>query len=331
MRKEIPSAAGTSIAYACLALLLSLWPSPMAAQELEPRAYSVSPVKTNFVVLSNAYAAGDLSFDPSLPVEDGSANINTMVAGYFRSMNVFGRSGNLTLVVPYSFGTVQGLLAGEFTQVTRSGLKDPTVRFAVNLYGAPAMRLKEFAAWSKKTVIGASVVVAAPLGQYDPAKLINIGSNRWAFKPELGWSRRFGHWVLDAYGGVWLFTDNKTFYPGARTRSQAPILSTQFHLSYNFHFRLWAGADANLYSGGRTSINGVPNQDLQKNSRLGGTVSIPLTRRQSFKFSYSRGAYTTIGADFQAVAVGWQYFWGTWTVGVSQKPGSPANRLSTAC
>jgi len=303
-------AAGTSMKYACFGLMLSLWPAPLTSQELEPRAYSVSPVKTNLVVLSNAYAFGDLTFDPSLPVEDGSANINTMVAGYFRSMNVFGRSGNFTVVLPYSSGTVQGLLAGEYTQVSRSGLRDPSVRFAVNLYGAPAMRLKEFASWSKKTVIGASVVVVAPLGQYDPAKLLNIGSNRWACKPELGWSRRFGHWVVDAYGGVWLFTDNTTFYPGTRTRSQAPIISTQFHLSYNIRSRLWAAADANFYSGGRTSINGVPSQDLQKNSRLGGTVSIPLTRRQALKFSYSRGAYTTIGADFHAFAVGWQYLWG---------------------
>jgi len=304
------SATRLLIQCAGLALALLLWPEISASQELEPRAYSVSPVKTNFVVLSNAYAAGDLTFDPSLPVEDGSANINTMVAGYFRSMNVLGRSGNFTVVVPYSSGTVQGLLAGEFTQVSRSGLRDPSIRFAINLYGAPAMHLKEFASWNKKTVIGASVVVVAPLGQYDTAKLVNIGSNRWSFKPELGWSRRFGRWVLDAYGGVWLFTDNKTFYPGLRTRSQAPIVSTQFHLTYNIRPRLWAGVNANFYSGGRTSIDRVPNQDLQKNSRFGGTLSIPLTRRQSFKFSYSTGAYTTIGADFQAFAVGWQYFWG---------------------
>jgi hypothetical protein len=304
------SATRLLIQCAGLALALLLWPEISASQELEPRAYSVSPVKTNFVVLSNVYAAGDLTFDPSLPVEDGSANINTMVAGYFRSMNVLGRSGNFTVVVPYSSGTVQGVLAGEYTQVSRSGLRDPSIRFAINLYGAPAMHLKEFASWNKKTVIGASVVVVAPLGQYDTAKLVNIGSNRWSFKPELGWSRRFGRWVLDAYGGVWLFTDNKTFYPGLRTRSQAPIVSTQFHLTYNIRPRLWAGVDANFYSGGRTSIDRVPNQDLQKNSRFGGTLSIPLTRRQSFKVAYSTGAFTTIGADFQAVAVGWQYFWG---------------------
>jgi len=304
------SATRLLIQCAGLALSLLLWPEISASQELEPRAYSVSPVKTNVIIISNIYAAGDLSFDPSLPVEQASANINTVVAGYFRSMNVLGRSGNFTVVVPYSSGTVQGLLAGEFTQVSRSGLRDPAVRFAVNLYGAPAMHLKEFASWNRKTIIGASIVVTAPLGQYDPAKLLNIGSNRWAFKPELGLSRRFGRWFLDAYGGAWLFTDNKTFYPGTRTRSQAPIASTQFHISYNIRPRLWAGFNANFYAGGRTSIDGVPSQDLQKNSRLGATLAIPFAKRQSFKVTYSTGALTTIGADFQALAVGWQYLWG---------------------
>ena len=90
MHKQIPGTARASIGCVCLGLVLVLWPRPLASQELEPRAYSVSPVKTNFVVLSNAYAAGDLTFDPSLPVEEASANINTMVAGYFRSMNVLG-------------------------------------------------------------------------------------------------------------------------------------------------------------------------------------------------------------------------------------------------
>lgn len=240
--KQIPGAARTSMGCACLGLVLSLWPSPLVSHELEPRAYSVSPVKTNFIVLSNAYAAGSLTFDPSLPVEEASANINTMVAGYLRTINVLGRSGNFPVLVPYSSGTLQGLLAGEYTQVRRSGLRDPAVRFAVNLYGAPAMHLKEFATWSKKTVIGASVVVVAPLGHYDRAKLVNIGSNRWSFKPELGWSHRFGHWVLDAYGGVWLFTDNQTFYPATRTRSRAPIISTQFHLNYNIRNSIpWGG------------------------------------------------------------------------------------------
>jgi len=74
--------------------------------------------------------------------------------------------------------------------------------------------------------------------QYDPTKLINLGANRWAFKPELGLSRRWGHWVLDAYGGVWFFTENPEFFsrnayvPGVQTQTQDPAVVLETHLSY---------------------------------------------------------------------------------------------------
>ena len=70
------------------------------------------------------------------------------------------------------------------------------MRFAVNLYGAPAMDLEEFASYRRKTNVGASLVIVAPLGQYDPARFVNIGTNRWAAKPEVGLSRPFRALVL---------------------------------------------------------------------------------------------------------------------------------------
>jgi outer membrane putative beta-barrel porin/alpha-amylase len=280
---------------------------PAAGQELEPRAYSVSPSGTNFIVISYGRSFGDLAFDPALPIEDASATINAVSAGYFRSINFLGRSANVTLVTPYSWGTLEGTIAGEFQSVRRSGLRDPLVRFAVNLYGAPSMGPKEFATYRPRTIVGASLAIVAPFGQYDPAKLINLGANRWAFKPEIGVSRVIGRVSLDFYGGVWLFTDNNNFR--GRTREQALIGSGQFHLSYTVKPRMWVAFDANLYAGGRTRVNGVPGSDLQRNSRLGGTFSLPLGRQQSVKVSYSRGAITTVGADFQAIGVAYQYLW----------------------
>src|SRR5258708_2116217 len=158
----------------------------VAGQQLEPRAYSVSPVGTNIVVFGYGRSTGDIAFDPSLPITDASATINGASPGYFRSIDFCGRSANISVALPYVWGNLQGNVAGQFQQIRRSGLGDPIVRFAVNLHGAPAMDLKQFAAYRQKTVIGASVVVAAPLGQYDPAKAINLGGNRWAFKPEVG-------------------------------------------------------------------------------------------------------------------------------------------------
>ena len=277
-------------------------------QQLEPRAYSVSPVGTNIVVLGYGRSTGDIAFDPSLPITDASAKINGAFTGYFRSVNFFGRSANVSVALPYVWGNLQGNVAGQFQQVRRSGLGDPSVRFAVNLYGAPAMDLKKFSTYRQKTVIGASVVIVAPLGQYDPAKAINLSGNRWAFKPEIGISRTVRRLNLDFYLGAWLFTANNNFQ--GRTRTQSPIASSQFHLSYNVKPKLWVAFDATFYGGGRTTVNGVRGDDLQRNSRIGGTLPYKLDRRQSLKFAYSRGAFTTIGADFQAVSVAYQYLWG---------------------
>jgi hypothetical protein len=226
-----------------------------------------------------------------------------------RSVNLFGRSASLGFVLPYTVGHLEGQYIGEFTEVDRSGLRDPLVRVAVNLFGAPAMTLKEFASYRQKTNVGVSLVVGMPLGEYDPSKLINLGSNRWAFKPEIGVSKVFGPWTFELYGGVWLFTDNTDFF-GGQVREQDPIGATQIHLLRTFKPRLWVAFDANFYTGGRTKVGDRINLDLQRNSRIGVTVSVPLSTRQSLKFAYSRGAYTTIGADFQAVIAGYQYLWG---------------------
>jgi hypothetical protein len=210
--------------------------------------------------------------------------------------------------LPYVWGNLQGNVAGQFQQARRSGLGDPVLRFAVNLHGARAMDLKEFVKYRQKTIVGASVVVVAPLGQYDSAKAVNLGGNRWAFKPEIGISKAVRKMFVDLYLGAWLFTANNNSQ--GRIRTQNPIATSQFHLSYNARPKLWVAFDATFYAGGRTSLNGVRGNDLQRNSRVGGTLSVKLDRRQSLKFAYSRGFFTTIGGDFQSVSVAYQYLWG---------------------
>jgi hypothetical protein len=278
------------------------------AQELEPRAYSVSPYGVNFLVFSFGRSTGDISFDPSLPVEDVTATINTVGIGYLRSLNVLGRSASVTVSFPVLDGTLEGLVSGEPARGTRRGQADPRFRFAMNLIGAPAMDLHEFSTYQQDTTLGFSVVVVSPGGQYDSNRLVNIGSNRWSVKPELGLSQRLGRWYLDLYGGVWLFSENEDF--AGRVRVQSPIGAAQFHLSYTIRPRLWAALNLNFYAGGRTEVDGVKNFDLQRNSRIGGTVTVPIDRRQSLKFSASTGALTTIGAAFDSFAFGYQVLWG---------------------
>ena len=178
------------------------------------------------------------------------------------------------------------------------------------------MNVAEYTKWRQRTIVGISLRLVPKTGQYDPTKLINFGTNRWAFKPELGFSERWGHWILDAYGGAWLYTTNPEFFshnqfsPGTNTQTQSPIGSFEGHLSYDFKRRLWVSLDGNYWFGGTTSLNGVENfSTLQQNSRVGATAAIPLSRHQSIKLSYSSGAYVRYGGNFQNVSVAWQYSW----------------------
>jgi Putative MetA-pathway of phenol degradation len=282
---------------------------PASAQELEPGAYTVSPVGVNFIGASYALNRGDVTFDPSLPIEQAHAAIDMFSISYGRAINAAGRSGTFLVALPIIGGSVSGIYIGQFTQVDRHGLGDLRLRVGVNLYGAPAMTRQELAAWRRRTTIGASLAMTAPIGQYDDQKLINLGTNRWAFKPELAVTHNVGRaWMFEAYGGAWLFTDNTDFY-GGHVRSQRPIGSLQFHVRYTVRPGLWLSFNSNFYSGGRTSVDGKLNLDLQKNSRVGGTISWPLTRRDVLKAAVSRGAYTTIGADFTSLSVAYQHVW----------------------
>ena len=127
----------------------------------------------------------------------------------------------------------------------------------------------EFVKWKQKVPLGVSLKIIAPTGQYDPTKLVNFGINRWAFKPEFGYSQRWGNWVLDAYGGAWFYTTNPTFDTGLGSKPQTedPIGSLEGHLSRDFKPGTWASLDGNFLSG----IQRLATK--QVGSRIGGTFA----------------------------------------------------------
>jgi hypothetical protein len=289
-------------------LALLLMPLCASAQELEPGAYWPIPTGLNIITVVNSFNWGDLAFDPSAPIDEASATIDTVAFAFTRAFNLAGRSANAGVMLPVIGGHLEGLYFGEPAEVSRFGLGDPRLRFAVNLYGAPAMTPKEFASYRQGTILGVSVTVAPPLGQYDSTKLINLGTHRWSIKPELGVSHADGRWVVEAMAGVWLFTDNTDFL-GGRTRTQDAIVATQVHVTFKFKPSMWLAGDANYYTGGQTTIGGTQNLDFQRNSRVGATFSSAVGRSQAIRMSVSRGAYTTIGAAFTSIGVGYNYAW----------------------
>lgn len=309
--------AGSSAVAIGLAALLM--PMICDAQDLTPRAYLATPVSSNAINLTYAYSTGELVFEPTAPVTDASGTIHAPVVSLYHSFGLFGRSSSITVGLPFALGDLRGMVGGEGRAVTRRGLADSVIRLAVNIVGGPALKVEEFVKTPvSRSVLGASVRVLAPTGQYDPTRLINIGTNRWAFKPELGYTARAGHFIVDAFAGVWFFTANDSFaatedQPRGSTRTQDPIAAFELHLSYDVKPRLWISADVNYWHGGRTSIDGVKSSlTLQANSRIGLTGSVPLTRHQSVKVSYSDGVLVRLGGNFRVLSAGWQYGWVGW-------------------
>ena len=184
------------IKLACCAFGVLLACTVCQGQDLTPRAYVITPIHSNAVVLTDSFFSGNLAFNGAVPITDATAKVNAPILSLYHSLNFFGHSANITASLPYGVGNFEGTAFGKETNVYRSGLFDSVFRFAVNLKGGPAMDIREFRKYQQKTVLGVSLKVVAPTGQYDPRKLINYGANRWAFKPEFGYSRRFGHWII---------------------------------------------------------------------------------------------------------------------------------------
>lgn len=283
--------------------------SAVDAQELEPRAYGNTPTGLNFLIVGYGYSHGDVVTDPSVPLKNANVEVHSTVLAYVRPLDVWGRSGKLEIVLPYAWASGTAEFLGQPQERQVSGLGDPMLLFSVNLYGAPALAPKEFAGYEQDLIIGASLQLSAPLGQYDSDKLLNIGTNRWSVKPELGLTQAWGPWTLELAAGITFYTDNDDFLSGM-TREQDPLHSVQGHIIYSFRSGIWVALDATYYTGGRATVDGVKDRDLQENWRLGTTVALPVNRRNSIKLYASTGIYARSGGNFDAVGIAWQHRWG---------------------
>lgn len=281
----------------------------VSAQELEPRAYAANPIGAAFLVVGWSRSTGSVVTDPTLPISDIKATVDAVPAGVGYTFSVAGKTAQAVVALPYGWAEVSGRVFEQSGTINRSGLADTRIRFAVNLRGNDAMGLRDFVKEPRHTIIGASVVVSAPTGQYYRDKLINVGTNRWAAKPELGISVPKGKWDLDAYFGAWLFAPNNDYFPGGTKRTQAPMAALQGHGAYTFRPQLWLAADGTWYVGGAATVgNGDPTERVD-NVRLGLTLSLPAGRQQSLKLAYSAGATVRTGTDFKTFSVAFSRVW----------------------
>src|SRR5215475_9850947 len=277
------------------------------AQQLEPRTYTNTPVGMNFLLLGYAYTTGDVAFDTSAPIEDGEIAVHSAFLAYVRSLDVWGHTGKLQLALPYAWLSGSAKVAGSPVSTEISGLGDPQAKFSLLFYGGPALTFQEFESYTPDLIVGASFAVTAPLGQYDSDKLVNIGTNRWSFKPEIGIAKTWGPVTLELAPSATFYTDNDDFL--GRRLQRDPLYAVQGHVVYHTRFGLWAAVDATYYGGGRKNVGGVEGEPLQ-DVRVGGTLAIPIDRHNSLKLSASTGAFARAGGSYTTAAIAWQFRWG---------------------
>jgi len=294
---------------ALAACILTLGVFDALAQDIEPRSFSNAPVGVNFAIGGYAYTRGGLAFDSASQLSNPRLTTSSAVAGYARVLDLWGMSGKFDAIVPYTWLSGTADFRGAEVERTVNGFMDPRFRLSVNFYGAPALSLPEFRNYQQDVIVGASLQVSVPVGQYDETRIVNLGTNRWFFKPELGVSKALGPWTLEGTVAATIYTDNKDYYNG-NTRSQKPIYSSQAHAIYGFDNGVWVSLDATYFTGGRTTIDGVQGDDLQKNWRLGTTLALPVDARNSIKFFASSGVSARTGNNFDLFGVAWQHRWG---------------------
>jgi hypothetical protein len=290
----------------CILVLVAL-AGPVAAQELSPRAYWPSPVGTKVLVFGYAYSDGDVLMDPSIPLFDVDSRLNTAIAAYMQSFDLWGRTSNLLVELPYTWGRTEGLIGDMPGRRDLGGFNDLGITLSVNLLGAPAMDLEGFQALraSPHPLLGFSMKVVPPTGSYDSGRLINEGGNRWATRLEFGSILPLHrHWLLELEAGAWFFGDDDDFLPGKR--EQEPVYAIEGHLVHRFKPGFWASLEYNYFKGGRQTVGGAELVDEQENTRIGGTIVFPFKQRHAIKVGYNVGTRTRFGTDFEQLLVTYQ-------------------------
>jgi len=293
--------------------LLTQSAGPCAAQELEPRRWSHLPIDTNFLSFAYGRKDAEIDFDPALRIENATQEMETVAFAYARTFGVFGKVGRVDLIQAWNDSEWAGMLDGQPASTRRRGLADTRIRLSANIVGAPPLAGKDYAAYRAgtkvETIVGVGLAVDLPTGQYDSGKLINLGSNRFAFNPQLGIVHSRGDWSFETTGSVWFYTDNDAFFHG-NTLGQQPLGTLQAHVTHDFGPRLWLTASTGFEFGGRTSINGEPNDDRREDLLWALTAGYTLSNRFALKVSYlDRRHFADVGVDSSALWFGVSTFW----------------------
>lgn len=295
-------------------LFIMIWTvSSCAAQELVPRRWSSLPIGVNFAGGGYAYTDAEIEFDPVLRIENVTLDMDTYPIKYIRTFEFAGKTARIDWMQAYQDARWNGLLDGQPASVARSGWSDMSFRFAVNLIGSPPLSAKEFAKYQSEidgeTIVGAGLIIQLPTGHYLEDKLLNLGTNRVTFRPQLGVVKRQGKWATEATISSWIYTDNADFFDGNHLE-QDPFFTIQGHVDYTFRPGLWLGGGLGYGAGARSTINDVLKDDRKENLAWIVSLAYSITPKTGVKVSYvGIESLTNIGADSNSVVVAMSVLW----------------------
>jgi hypothetical protein len=286
---------------------------PLRAQELEVRRWNHLPIGLNSAGGGYALTKGQVAFDPVLQLEQVKFESHAFPVKYLRSFELLRHSARFEVWQAYQIAHWNGTLAGEPARTTRTGWSDMTMRWSVNLLGAPPLKADEFAAYRQQvdseSILGVGLAIQVPTGHYINDRLINLGNNRFTFRPQIGFVRNFGKWSTESTLSVSYFTDNNDFF-GGNYLEQAPLYALEGHFDYSFRPGVWMGAGMGYGLGAASTINGVHKNDDRENLGLEASAGYSVTQNLGFKLSYL-GIRTQVplGADSDTIAVGASLTW----------------------
>jgi Putative MetA-pathway of phenol degradation len=299
-----------SLALVCLALAIVCGPATLSAQFSDPHSYDNSPAGVNQLELGYAYAHANASLDTSLVIAGAKLNLSQGSVDYTRYFGLFHRTAWAEASLPIA--GLSGSITGTNIEGSTAGTGDSSYEFATLLVGGPALTPAEAENAAPTTRVGLSVTATAPTGKYHTDKILNLGSDRWSFKPELALSLPFGtrdKWQADLYTNIYFYTDN-TSYRGREVLRQEALPGFEGHVSYSFNDRVWTSLDTRYSFRGATFVNRIDQDNTQQNFSLGAETNVSMNGRNSLLFEFAKALVHENGPSVAGFSAKYFYTWG---------------------
>jgi hypothetical protein len=296
--------------FVCFVLALLGTPNGVYAQFTDPHTYDNAPVGTNQLELAYAYARSNSSIDTSIIVTGARLNLNQGSIGYTRYFGLFNHLFWVKASLPIA--GLNGSISGTSIQGSNAGTGDTSYQITALLKGGPALSVAQFENYKPTTTVGMSLTITAPTGLYHSNKVLNLGSDRWSFKPEFAVAHSFGpeqKWEVEGYANAYFFTDN-TSYHGVEILRQDPLPGVEGHISYSFFNSLWVSLDTRYSLRGITFVDGVNQNNSQQNFSLGSELNISFNARNSVVFVFDKALVHQNGPASSGFAVKYNFSWG---------------------